>query len=210
MLANRRAVLERERFFRKFGYDLPRGIAFALAQALPLGGSVLEIGTGKGRFLMELAKRVATVTTVDITAKERMFARLNARFAGVEDRIKFVLRDAGRLPWRDGAFDAAVTFNAMHHIPHFQRVLKEMLRVVKPGGKIVLGDFSPRGFQIMDRIHRAESKTHQHEVHHFCDLQRFLRERGLKTRLRKGCNQEVLVATLPSANVCTASETSHS
>jgi ubiquinone/menaquinone biosynthesis C-methylase UbiE len=200
VLANHRQLLERERFFRKFGYDLPKGIAFALTQALPLDGSVLEIGTGKGRFLMELAKRVATVTTVDITAKERMFARLDARFAGVETRIKFVLRDAGRLPWRDGSFDAAVTFNAMHHIPHFCRVLTEMLRVVKPGGKIVLGDFSPRGFQIMDRIHRAEGKTHQHEVHHFRDLRCFLRTRGLKTRLRKGCNQEVLVATLPSAN----------
>jgi ubiquinone/menaquinone biosynthesis C-methylase UbiE len=199
--ANRRQLLKRERFFRKFGYDLPKGVAFALAQAQPLSGSVLEIGTGKGRFLMNLAKHAAAVTTVDIAPEEQACARLSARFSGVEDKIKFILRDAARLLWRNGVFDAAVTFNAMHHIPHFRRVLKEMLRVVKPGGKIVLGDFSPRGFQIMGRIHRAEGKTHQHEVHHFRDLRRFLRERGLKTRLSKGCNQEVLVATLPSANI---------
>lgn len=199
--ANHRQLLEREAFFRTFGYDLPKGIVFALAQSLPLGESVLEIGTGKGRFLVELAKHTTAITTVDIAAEEQACARLNARFADVEDRIKFVLRDAARLPWRNGAFDAAVTFNAMHHIPHFRGVLMEMLRVVKPGGKIVLADFSPRGFQIMDRIHRAEGKLHQHEVHHFRDLQRFLRKRGLVTRLSKGCNQEVLVATLPCASV---------
>ena len=200
VLANRRQLLERERFFRKFGYDLSKGIAFTLTQALPLDGSVLEIGTGKGRFLVELAEHAAAVTTVDIAVEEQAFARLNACFSGVEDKIEFVLRDATRLPWPKHAFDAAVTFNAMHHILDFKPVLKEMLRVVKPGGKIVLGDFSPRGFQIMDRIHRAEGKTHQHEVHHFRDLQRFLRKRGLVTQLSKGCNQEVLVATVPCAN----------
>lgn len=200
VLANRRQLLKRERFFRKFGYDMPRGIAFVLAQARPLGGSVLEIGTGKGRFLMKLATHAASVTTVDIASQEQACARLSARFAGVEGKIKFVLRDAARLPWRNGAFDAAVTFNAMHHIPHFRRVLKEMLRVVKPGGKIVLADFDSRGFQIMDRIHRAEGRTHQHEIHCFRNLQCFLRERGLATRLSKGCNQEVLVATAPPAD----------
>ncbi|MFA5189669.1 MAG: class I SAM-dependent methyltransferase [Verrucomicrobiia bacterium] len=201
VLANHRQLLEREAFFRTFGYDLPKGIVFALAQSLPLGESVLEIGTGKGRFLVELAKHSTAITTVDIAAEEQACARLNARFAGVEAKIKFILRDAARLPWRNRTFDAAVTFNAMHHIPHFRGVLMEMLRVVKPGGKIVLADFSPRGFHIMDRIHRAEGKIHQHEVHHFRDLQRFLRKRGLVAQLSKGCNQEVLVATLPCASV---------
>ena len=89
--------------------------------------------------------------------------------------------------------------NAMHHIAHFQQVLEEMLRVVKPGGKVVLADFSPRGFQIIAREHRAEGKTHPHEHYDFRELQRFLRKRGLTTRLRKGCNQEALVGRLPVA-----------
>jgi len=90
-----------------------------------------------------------------------------------------------------------VTMNAMHHISHFQQVLEEMLRVVKPGGKIVMADFSPRGFQIIARAHRAEGKTHPHEHYDFRELQRHLRKRGLATRLCKGCNQEVLLAHLP-------------
>jgi ubiquinone/menaquinone biosynthesis C-methylase UbiE len=198
-LANRRQILKREARLRRFGYDSPAAIQFVLAQALPLRGKVLEIGTGKGRFLVRLARHAGMVTTVDIAAEEQRCARLNARYGGVEGKIRFVVRDAGRLAWRGGTFDAVVTLNAMHHIAHFKRVLKEMLRVVKPGGKIVLADFSPRGFQIIAREHRAEGKTHPHEHYSFRELQRWLRERGLITRLRKGCNQEVLVARVPAA-----------
>ena len=96
-----------------------------------------------------------------------------------------------------GTFDAAVTMNAIHHIAHFKRVLGEMVRVVKPGGKVVLADFSPRGFQIIAREHRAQGKTHPRERHDFREFQRLLRGRGLATRLRKGANQEVLVAHVP-------------
>ncbi len=197
VLATHRMLLQREAYFRKFGYDSPRSIAFTLSHALPLKGSVLEIGTGKGRFLVQLARHANAVATVDVNAGAQVYARLNARHAGVEDRIQFVLGDAARLSWPDHTFDAAVTFNAIHHIPDFQSVLKEMLRVVKPGGKIVLADFSPRGFQIMARMHRSEGKTHQHESHPLRDLQRQLRGRGLTTRWSKGCHQEVLVATQP-------------
>ena len=198
-LANRQQILKREARLRRFGYDSPAAIQFVLAQARPLGGAVLEVGTGKGRFLVRLARHVAAVTTVDISTEEQQCARLNARYAGLEEKIQFVLQDAGRLPWPEATFDAAVTMNAMHHIAHFKRVLEEMLRVVKPGGKIVLADFSPRGFQVIARAHRAEGKSHPREHYNFRELQRLLREHGLVTWLRKGCNQEVLVARVPAA-----------
>ena len=196
-LANRRQILKREARLRRFGYDSPAAIRFVLAQALPLGGKVLEIGTGKGRFLVRLARHVKTVTTVDVSAEEQRCARLNARYAGVERKVRFVLRDAGRLPWPAETFDAAVSMNAMHHIAHFKQVLAEMLRVLKPGGKVVLADFSPRGFQILSREHREEGRTHPRERHDFRELQRLLRKQGNATRLRKGANQEVLVGVLP-------------
>jgi SAM-dependent methyltransferase len=200
-LANRQQILKREACFRQFGYDSPAAIQFVLAHAVPLDGEVLEIGTGKGRFLVRLARHVRTITTVDIAAEEQRCARLNARYAGVEKKIRFVVQDAVRLPWPPEIFDAAVTMNAMHHITHFEQVLEEMLRVVKPGGKVVLADFSPRGFQIIAREHRAQGKTHPHERYDFRELQRVLRKRGLTTRLRKGSNQEVLVGRLPVADL---------
>jgi ubiquinone/menaquinone biosynthesis C-methylase UbiE len=197
VIANQKHLAEREAHLRRFGYDSRAAIQFVLAQALPLAGAVLEIGTGKGGFLVELARHVAAITTVDIAAEEQESARLNARYAGVEEKIRFVLRDSGRLPWRAATFDAAVTMNAMHHIRHFERVLEEMLRVVKPGGKIVLADFSPRGFQIIAREHEAEGRKHPRERYDIRELQRILRKGGFTARLRKGCNQEVLVGLLP-------------
>jgi ubiquinone/menaquinone biosynthesis C-methylase UbiE len=159
------------------------------------------MGTGRGRFLVKLARHVRHVTTVDISAEEQQAGRLNARYHKVEGRIKFVLRDAAKLPWADRSFNAVVSMNAMHHIKNLRPVLKEMLRVLKPGGKLVLADFSPRGFQSIARAHRAEGKVHPREPHSFRDLQQLLRKRGLVTRLRKGCNQEVLVARLPDGCV---------
>jgi ubiquinone/menaquinone biosynthesis C-methylase UbiE len=196
-LANRRQILKREARLRRFGYDSPAAIRFVLAQALPLGDKVLEIGTGKGRFLIRLARHVKTVTSVDVSAEEQRCAGLNAKYAGVERKVRFVLRDAALLPWPAGTFDAAVSMNAMHHIAHFKQVLVEMLRVVKPGGKVVLADFSPRGFQIISREHRDEGKTHPRERHDFHELQRLLRKQGIATHLRKGANQEVLVGMVP-------------
>jgi len=199
VLANHKRLLKRHAQLRGFGCDLRAGIAFVLKQALPLESPVLEIGTGKGRFLVRLAKRVSDITTVDISAEEQKSARLNARYFNVERRIQFVLQDATRLQWPDHTFKAVVTMNAMHHIRKFEPVVKEMLRVLKPGGKLVLADFSPRGFQIIARAHRAEGKIHPREPHSFRDLQRRLQRRGLVSRLRKGCNQEVLVAQVPAA-----------
>jgi len=193
MIANHQHIEDREAHLRRFGCDVKAGVAFVLAQALPLSGSVLEIGTGKGRFLVELARHAESVTTVDISAEEQQCARLNARCHKVENKIQFVLQDAARLPWPDHTFDAVVTMNAMHHIAHFTQVLEEMLRVLKPGGKLLLSDFTPRGFQLIERAHRAEGGTHPRALHQFADLKRILRGRGLKARLTKGCLQEVLV-----------------
>ena len=198
VLAHHREQLKRDAWFRRFGCDLQAGIKFVLEQALPLENPVLEVGTGKGRFLVKLARRVRDITTVDVSAEEQRCARLNARYHRVEDRIKFVLQDAAKLPWADATFGAAVSLNAMHHIRDFQPVLEEMLRVVKPGGKVVLADFTTRGFQNMDRAHRADGKTHLREPHAFRELQMLLRKRGIAAKLRKGGNEEVLVAQVPA------------
>jgi ubiquinone/menaquinone biosynthesis C-methylase UbiE len=159
---------------------------------------VLEIGTGKGGFLAELGKHADHITTLDNDADQQRLAKRHVRQAGARCPIRYVIHDAERLPWADGSFDSVASVNTFHHLKRPMRVFKEMLRVLKPGGKLGLCDFSPRGFQIFDRIHRFEGGTHPRLKDGLADFARLLRRRGWKTKRFKGCNQEILVATSPS------------
>ena len=196
---NRRDMKQRDALFRRFGYDSAASLRFILAQALPLSGHVLEIGTGKGRFLAALAKHAERITTLDVDAAQQRAAKLHVRQTQAGRRIRFIAHDAEQLPWPDASFDAVASVNTFHHLQRPERVFLEMLRVLKPGGKIVVCDLSPRGFQIFDRIHRFEGGTHPRLKNGLADFARRLRRDGWKTKRTKGCNQESLVAIAPPA-----------
>jgi ubiquinone/menaquinone biosynthesis C-methylase UbiE len=195
---NRQTMSERQALFRRFGYDSAASLKFILAKVLPLPGHVLEIGTGKGGFLAELGKHADHITTLDNDVGQHRLAKRHVRQAGARCPIRYVIHDAERLPWADGSFDSVASVNTFHHLERPMRVFKEMLRVLKPGGKLVLCDFSPRGFQIFDRIHRFEGGTHPRLKNGLADFARLLRRRGWKTKRFKGCNQEILMAAAPS------------
>jgi cyclopropane fatty-acyl-phospholipid synthase-like methyltransferase len=78
-IRNHRAMKQREALFRRFGYDSAASLKFILAKALPLPGHVLEIGTGKGGFLVELAKHAEKITTLDIDANQQRLAKRHVR-----------------------------------------------------------------------------------------------------------------------------------
>ena len=113
--ANHARLEERNAVHRRFGFDPDASVRFVPEQALPLRGRVLDIGTGKGRFVIPMARHLAHVTTVDINAEEQRHARLEAVHAGVADRIRFVTHDARALPWPAACFDAVVSWNVFHH-----------------------------------------------------------------------------------------------
>jgi len=188
---------QREALFRRFGYDSKASLKFILAKSLPLFGHVLEIGTGKGRFLAAIAKHARPITTLDLDAKQQRSAKLHVRHVRLRQRIRYVIHNAEQLPWDAAEFDSIVSVNTFHHLERPLKVLEEMLRVLKPGGKLVLCDFSPRGFQIFDRIHRFEGGTHPRLKNGLAEFEPLLRRPGWKTKRFKGCNQEILVATAP-------------
>lgn len=197
ILENHARLEERNRVYRRHGYDGGRAIRFVLACAGPLAGRVLEIGTGKGRFLVQLARRVARVVTVDLDAAEQRFAGMNAAHAGLSRRIRFVVADGADLPFADASFDAVVSMNALHHIRDIHGVLGEILRVVKPGGKIVLADFDAAGFRIFDRIHAAEGRVHDRFPYRWGRVAARLQRAGLRVRRARGHKTELVVAVGP-------------
>lgn len=191
---NHARLLEREAFYKTQGYDSARAVAFVLSQALPLPGRLLEIGTGKGRFLAALLKKVRRVTTVDLDPAEQRFARLNVAFEGLSRKARFIHADAAHLPFDARRFDAVVSLNALHHLENWNAVLAEALRVLKPGGKLVLADFSRDGFRIFDRLHRMEGRVHQRFPYRASDILRFLRKHGCRVHTATGRGQWVAVA----------------
>lgn len=189
----REQIDEREALFLRFGYDSAASLNFILEKALPLPGHVLEVGTGKGRFLSLLASHTERITTVDHDADQQRVARLYVCSTGRWRHIRYLAHDAEKLPWANASFDSVISVNTFHHLERPYAVLQEMLRLLKPGGKLILADFSPRGFRIFDRIHRAEGRTHPRLKNGLAEFETFLRGgTGTNVRRYRGCNQEIL------------------
>ncbi len=99
----------------------------------------LDIACGPGVVSRAVAARVGTVTGVDLTPAMVEEAERRALEEGI-DNVSFLLGDATALDFTDGSFDGALTRFSFHHIPVPSRVLAEMVRLVCPGGWIVVGD----------------------------------------------------------------------
>jgi len=107
-------------------------------RALPSDGArLLEIGFGSGKLHAELAGRYTLAGLDRAPGMVRLTrARLDARGLTSDLRVG----DATALPWPDGAFDAVLSTFAFSAFPDADAALDEMVRVVKPGGKVIIVD----------------------------------------------------------------------
>jgi len=103
---------------------------------------VLEVGCGTGvvaRDLAGLVGRAGVVTAVDPSAT--LLARARALSRGTPGgRVLFRHADGQRLPFADGRFDAVLAITVILHVEDPLRVVKEMVRVVRPGGRVGIQD----------------------------------------------------------------------
>ncbi|MEN8259558.1 MAG: methyltransferase domain-containing protein [Pseudomonadota bacterium] len=105
------------------------------------GHSVLDVGCGPGIDAMALTRLVSPhgkVFGLDHDAEMIDMARKSAAEAGLADRLEFHTGDAASLPFRDGFFDSCRAERLFMHLPDADRVLVEIIRVLKPGGRIVV------------------------------------------------------------------------
>jgi SAM-dependent methyltransferase len=103
---------------------------------------VLDVGTGPGALAIEVARACSgcLVTGVDLAPEMLASAGARAREAGVEGRVTFEVADAVALPMADGVFDVAVSTLSLHHWRDPAAVVRELHRVVRPGGRVLIYD----------------------------------------------------------------------
>lgn len=108
---------------------------------------VLDVATGPGGVAIELARRSsARIIALDVTSTMLGAATRAARDAGVDDRITFVQGSGESLPFPDETFDALMFTYLLRYVPEPAAVLRELVRVVKPGGTVAnLEFFVPPG-----------------------------------------------------------------
>ena len=155
----RQAFEARTAQYRALGYDRVAAARF-VAGAIPLAGPALDVGTGKGLLAVELARLGLDVVSVDVDASDLPLASQLAGEAGVGEKVRFLHRDAARLPFRRGHFGCAAMMDVLHHIDDPRPVLAEMARTVRVGGVVVVADFTPEGFRLVARVHRADGRVH--------------------------------------------------
>lgn len=109
-----------------------------LAAAWPCQGMLADLGCGTGFLANWLAARGATVVGVDHS--ERMLERARASCA---DCVQFRLGELDALPLAAGEVAAAFANLVWHHLPDLDAAAREMLRVLQPGGSLVVSDLLP-------------------------------------------------------------------
>ena len=144
-------------------------------------GRVLDIGCGSGALAVKLAKAHphALITGVDLWEKRWGYSQRlcedNARLEGVAARVGFRRGDAARLPFTDGAFDAAVSNFVFHEVraqPDKRALILEALRTLRPGGAFAFQDtfFDRRVYGDMQAL-MAALRPHVREMH-FADVRK--------------------------------------
>ncbi|MFG3437423.1 class I SAM-dependent methyltransferase [Nonomuraea sp. NPDC047897] len=112
----------------------------ARVAAVRAGERVLDVGTGTGALAVRLARAGAEVTGVDLAPALVETAR---RLAGAEGLpVRYEVGDAEALPYGDAAFDVVVSSVGSIFAPDHGAVARELARVCRPGGRLVLGHWS--------------------------------------------------------------------
>ncbi len=109
---------------------------------------IMDMATGTGDFAMEALKlNPDRVVGLDLSEDMLQYGRIKAKKKGVDSIVEFVKGDSEDLQFEDNTFDAMTVGFGVRNFENLEKGLSEMLRVLKPGGKLVVLEISkPRSF----------------------------------------------------------------
>ena len=99
--------------------------------------SILDIGCGTGAVLTQVLDEFTDIRACGVDLSQKMIEKA----AGIlGPGVQLVVGDADDLPWKNNPFDLVVCNSSFHHFPEPIRVLNEINRVLKPGGRVIIAD----------------------------------------------------------------------
>ncbi|HVT06515.1 MAG TPA: class I SAM-dependent methyltransferase [Polyangia bacterium] len=146
--------------FMNYGYRTPEGPGVSVdpadeanrsciqlydvvARAVPIAGrDLLEVGCGRGGGAAYVARAMSPSRVVGVDLSPRAIALCQQRFS--LPNLSFAVGDAEQLPFADGAFDVVLNVESSHCYGRFGVFLREVRRVLRPGGHFAYADFRPR------------------------------------------------------------------
>ena len=126
---------------------------------------LLDVACGPGMVACEFARRAAQVTGIDVTPAmieqaEKRRQELNL------DNVSWAVGDAVPLPYPDNSFSLVITRYSFHHLLAPERALSEMIRVCRPGGRVMVADVAlePAKCAAYDRLEIMRDPSHTHAL----------------------------------------------
>jgi ubiquinone/menaquinone biosynthesis C-methylase UbiE len=134
-----------------------RALARDIAAAMPPSGTVLDVGTGPGVLLVELARLRPDIEVIGIDISPDMIAMARGNLARFEGRATAQIGDVANLPIPDGQVDLAVSSLSLHHWDNPAAAVSELARVLRPGGRTYIYDIRGAPFDALLSAAHAKS-----------------------------------------------------
>lgn len=134
-----------------------RRLAEDVAATAPANAAVLDVGTGPGVLLAELAARRPDLRLNGIDLSADMIAAATRNLGQFADRVDVRVADVTDLPFPDGSFDLIVSSFSLHHWDRPELAVPQLARVLRPGGQVCVYDFGFAPFGKLEAAARDRS-----------------------------------------------------
>ncbi len=169
---------------KSFFSESVRDKAFSVA-GIQAGKVAADIGAGTGFMTEGLIRERLEVIAVD--QSDAMLDEMRKRFSDAES-IEYRVGESERLPIPDGSVDYAFANMYLHHVESPLKGIKEMVRILKPGGKLVITDMDTHTFEFLKKEHHDRWMGFER-----IEIKQWLEEAGLKN-VAVDCAEETCCA----------------